>query len=63
MGLTNKKEDQLKQMPLIRTKVGKTKDGKFVVHRTEIVAVKPTAYYEAVLRNDSTPEIELEETN
>lgn len=54
MGLTTKKEEQLKQMPLIRTRITKTKDGRFVVHRTEIIHVKPTAYYEAVLRSDES---------
>ncbi len=49
MGLTNKREEQLKQMPIIRSTVGKSKDGKYVVHRTVITHIKPTAYYDAVL--------------
>jgi hypothetical protein len=49
MGLSNRKEEQLKQMPIIRSSVGKSKDGKYVIHRTTITYIKPTAYYEAVL--------------
>lgn len=60
MGLTTKKEEQLKQMPLIRTRITKTKDGKLVVHRTEIVDVKPAAYYEAVLRSSEATNEESE---
>lgn len=49
MGLSNKKEDQLRQMPIIRCSVSKSKDGKYIVQRTTITHIKPTAYYEAVL--------------
>jgi len=49
MGLSNKKEDQLRNMPIIRSSVGKSKDGKYIVQRTTITNIKPTAYYEAVL--------------
>ena len=51
MGLSNKKEEQIRQMPLIKNKVSKSKDGRFLIHRTEIINIKPTAYYEAVLRD------------
>jgi hypothetical protein len=52
MGLSNKKEEQIRQMPLIKNKISRSKDGRFLIHRTEIVHIKPTAYYEAVLRNN-----------
>lgn len=52
MGLSNKKEEQIRQMPLIKNKVSKSKDGRFLIHRTEIIHIKPTAYYEAVLKNN-----------
>jgi len=51
MGLSNKKEEQIRQMPLIKNKISRSKDGRFLIHRTEIVHIKPSAYYEAVLRN------------
>ena len=57
MGLTNKKEEQLKEMPVIRSRVTKSKDGRFLVHKTEIVTIKPLAYYEAVLSNDEIEEM------
>jgi hypothetical protein len=50
MGLTNKKEDQLRELPSIRSTVGKSKDGKHLIHRTTITHIKPIAYYEAVIR-------------
>ncbi len=49
MGLTNKKEEQLRDMPIIRTSVGKSKDGKFVIVKTTTTYIKPTAYFEAIL--------------
>ena len=51
MGLTSKKEEQLTQMPLIKTRISKSKDGRFLIHRTELIHIRPTAYYEAVLKN------------
>jgi len=49
MGLTNKKEEQLRQMPIVQAKLFKSKDGKYMVHKTTITNIKPTAYYEAVM--------------
>jgi hypothetical protein len=49
MGLTTKKEEQLRQMPIIRSNVSKSKDGKYIIQRTVITHIKPVAYYEAVL--------------
>jgi hypothetical protein len=43
-------------MPIIRTSVGKSKDGKFVVTRTTITYIKPLAYYEAVLAGKAQEE-------
>jgi len=61
MGLTNKKEDQLRQMPIIKTRVTKSKDGKYLIHRTEIVTIKPLAYYEAIVSNNEPGSEELDE--
>jgi hypothetical protein len=49
MGLSNKKEEQLRVMPIIRSSISKSKDGKYIVQRTTITNIKPVAYYEAVL--------------
>ncbi len=51
MGLSNKKEEQIRQMPLIKNKISRSKDGKFLIHRTEIIHIKPTAYYDAILKD------------
>lgn len=51
MGLTNKREEQLKKMPLVEAKVTKSKDGKYMVHKTIITHIKPVEYYKAVMDN------------
>jgi hypothetical protein len=61
MGLTTKKEEQLRQMPLIKSRVSKSKDGKYLIHKVEITSIKPAAYYEAVLRNEESVSEETDE--
>jgi len=56
MGLTNKKEEQLRKMPLIETKFRKSKDGKYVVHTTSITTIRPTAYFEKIASSEGTIE-------
>lgn len=56
MGLTNKKEEQLKRMPIIQTTVGKSKDGKYILYKTTITTIRPSAYYEKILSNEGTLE-------
>jgi len=51
MGLTNKKEEQLRKMPLIEFHARKSKDGKYIVHQTIFTDIKPTKYYEKVVAN------------
>ncbi|MGM5485293.1 MAG: hypothetical protein ACQEP1_05480 [Nanobdellota archaeon] len=58
MGLTNKREEQLKKMPLVETKVSKSQDGKFLIHRTVITDLKPISYYDAVLKGTASEEQE-----
>ena len=55
-GLGEKKIEQLKKMPLIESKVFKTPDNRFIVHRTIISQVKPVEYYKAVLENEEAEE-------
>ena len=57
MGLTNKKEDQLKKQPIIETKLFKSKSGKHVVWQTTITEIKPVEYMQAVL-DDERVEVE-----
>jgi hypothetical protein len=58
MGLTSKKEEQLRRMPLIRTQVFKSKSGKLLVHRTVITDIKPIEYYQKVFDSPGTEEVQ-----
>jgi hypothetical protein len=58
MGLTYAKEEQLKEQPVIKVQIFKSKEGNLIVHRTTITDIKPAAYYETVLRNSSYEEDE-----
>ena len=49
MGLSDKKEKQLRKMPIIENKVFVSKDKRFLVHQTRITNIKPVQYYEKVL--------------
>jgi hypothetical protein len=51
MGLSNKKEQQLKQMPIVQSRIKTSKNGKFVIQQTVITSIKPIEYYKAVLAN------------
>lgn len=53
INLGQRKMEQLKKMPLIESKVFKTPDDRFIVHRTIISQVKPVEYYRAILENES----------
>jgi hypothetical protein len=52
MGLTNKKEQQLRQMPVIQNRIKTSKNGKYIIQQTVITSVKPIEYYQAVLANN-----------
>jgi hypothetical protein len=54
MGLTNKKEEQLRQMPRIESKLFKSKDGKWIIQRTIISSIKPVNYYKKMLEGTQT---------
>jgi len=51
---SEKKIEQLKNMPLIQQKVFKSRDGRFLVTQTRISSIKPVEYFERVL--DANPE-------
>ncbi len=51
MGLTEKREELLKQLPIIKTEVRRSKDGKYLIHRTTITHIKPLSYYKAIIDN------------
>lgn len=54
MGLSNSKEEQLRKMPKVEFQAHRSKDGKYVIHRTVITDIKPIAYYEKVLVGENT---------
>jgi len=56
MGLSDKKEEQLREQPIIRTTVRKSEDGKYMVTKTEITYIKPVAYYAAILSSERSEE-------
>jgi hypothetical protein len=58
MGLTNKKEEQLRNMPKIESKYAKSNDGRFIIHKTIISTIRPRAYFEKVLEEEG---VNLEE--
>ena len=51
MGLTIKREEHLKKMPIIENKITTSRNGRFLIHRTIITHIMPTDYYRAVLAN------------
>lgn len=58
MVLTAKQEMKLKDMPIIETRVIRSKDSKYLLHRTTITTIRPMTYYEAVLGNTLSVEEE-----
>lgn len=56
MGLTNKREEELKNMPKLDCKIMKSKDGRYMIHKTIITHIKPIAYYDAVMQSE--PEVD-----
>ena len=61
MGLSNKKEEELKSMPRVESLFSKSKDGKYVIHRTVITTIRPVEYFEKVIAStdDSSNEVEM----
>ncbi len=51
MGLTNKKETQLRKMPIIQNVIRKSKDGRFLIHKVIMTTIRPIAYYKAIMNN------------
>jgi len=51
MGLTYKKEEQLRRMPVIQSRIKASRNGKYIIQQTIITNVKPIEYYQAILAN------------
>ena len=42
--------EKQKKQPIIETSISKSKDGRWIIHRTIITDIKPVAYFEQVLK-------------
>jgi len=38
--------------PIVEAQISKSKDGKWIIHRTIITDIKPVGYFQAVLREE-----------
>lgn len=56
MSMSEKQEQRIKRMPVIETQVRKSKDGKYLLHRTVITHIRPMAYYQAILEGGAADE-------
>ena len=61
MGLSNKREEQLKKMPHIESRITKSKDGKFLIHKTVITDIKPVEYYNVVIESAGSDDVSEEQ--
>jgi hypothetical protein len=52
MGLTYKKEEQLRKMPIVQNVIRRSKDGRFLIHKVIMTTIRPMAYYKAILDNN-----------
>ncbi|MFT4308790.1 MAG: hypothetical protein ACMXYM_05500 [Candidatus Woesearchaeota archaeon] len=50
--LTTKQIEKVARMPIIETRVSLSKDRRYVIHRTEIVDIKPASYWEKVFSEE-----------
>jgi hypothetical protein len=59
MGLTNKKEEQLRKMPRIESYIFKSKDNKYIIQKTTISTVRPVGYYHKIMEGkEQSPTLE-----
>lgn len=56
MGLSDKKEEQLKRMPHIKSRIFKLKDN-LIAHQTVITDIKPIQYYNKVVEGPESEEV------
>ena len=43
--------EQNQNKPIVETQITKSKDGKYILHITKIIDIKPVGYYAKVLEN------------
>ena len=47
--LSEKRLEELKEQPVIESRVRKSNDGRWIIHQTKITDIKPVGYFEKVL--------------
>jgi hypothetical protein len=57
MGLSNRKEEQLKKMPTVESRLLRSKDGKLLIHKTIITDIKPCEYYKVVMESPTEEQV------
>jgi hypothetical protein len=61
MGISEKKLEQLKKMPLIQTRIRRLKESSLILHQTIISDLRPIEYYEAVVdKNNKNVETRMD---
>lgn len=46
-----KESNEYRAMPIIRSTVTKSRDGRFIIQRTTLTHIKPVGYYEAIINS------------
>lgn len=52
-GTEQKSEDRKRNEPIIETQISKSKDGRWVIHKTIITDIKPVTYFEQVIKSQA----------
>jgi len=50
--LSEMKIEQLNKQPIIETTITKSVDGKYVIHKTTITDIRPTQYFEKLVKRE-----------
>jgi hypothetical protein len=52
-GIEQKAEGRNKNEPITETQISKSKDGRWIIHKTIITDIKPVTYYEQVMKSQA----------
>ncbi len=52
LNLTGERIKQLIEHPIIKSTIQKSKDGRWIVHKTTILDIKPVRYYEIAMAQE-----------
>jgi hypothetical protein len=51
----SKMMQQLSDIPIMKNRIYKSKDGRYIINELSIKTIKPTNYYDAIIKNTQTP--------